>query len=148
VGRQLLFDAAGTGSEKSKPGETAHARPKLGAEVVAGKPDTIRIEKGTAGALGLKLDTVEAAPESQTLKLAGTLFIDSNRLAYVHCRFPGEVIQMGQVPKSIPTGPSTSSSMRFVRIGDTVSENQVLAVIWSKEMGEKKSDLVDALSKL
>ena len=35
-----------------------------------------------------------------------------------------------------------------MQFGDTVEKNQLLAVIWCKEVGEKKSDLVDALSKL
>jgi cobalt-zinc-cadmium efflux system membrane fusion protein len=38
--------------------------------------------------------------------------------------------------------------MRPLQFGDSVTEGQVLAVIWCKEVGEKKSDLVDALSKL
>ena len=33
-------------------------------------------------------------------------------------------------------------------LGDRVTKGQLLAVIWSKEVGEKKSDLVNALSKL
>ncbi len=33
-------------------------------------------------------------------------------------------------------------------MGDRVKKGQLLAVIWSKEIGEKKSDLVDALSQL
>jgi membrane fusion protein, heavy metal efflux system len=33
-----------------------------------------------------------------------------------------------------------------MRVGDLVTKGQLLAVIWSKEVGEKKSDLVNALS--
>ena len=34
---------------------------------------------------------------------------------------------------------------RPVRFGDAVNKGQLLAVIWSKDLGEKKSELVDAL---
>src|SRR5207237_9985785 len=32
--------------------------------------------------------------------------------------------------------------------GDSVVPGQVLAIVWSKDLGEKKSELVDAVSKL
>jgi cobalt-zinc-cadmium efflux system membrane fusion protein len=38
--------------------------------------------------------------------------------------------------------------MRTLRFGDRVKEGQLLAVVWSKDLGEKKSELVDALSQL
>jgi len=34
------------------------------------------------------------------------------------------------------------------RYGDYVKKGDVMFVIWSKEIGEKKSELVDAISKL
>ena len=37
--------------------------------------------------------------------------------------------------------------MRPIRYGDRVVKNQLLAVVWSKDIGEKKSELVNALSK-
>ncbi|MFO1021784.1 MAG: efflux RND transporter periplasmic adaptor subunit [Planctomycetales bacterium] len=37
---------------------------------------------------------------------------------------------------------------RPLRYGDAVKKDQLLAVVWSKEIGEKKSELVDAISKL
>src|SRR5262249_41733426 len=37
---------------------------------------------------------------------------------------------------------------RPITTGDKVSEGQLLAVVWSKDLGEKKSELVDALSQL
>ena len=35
-----------------------------------------------------------------------------------------------------------------LRVGDHVTKGQLLAIVWSKDIGEKKSDLVDALSQL
>src|SRR5439155_25050206 len=59
-----------------------------------------------------------------------------NSLFRVHTRFAGEVVELGSI-KGKP-----------VRHGDKVEKDQLLAVIWSKDLGEKKSELVDALSKL
>ena len=38
--------------------------------------------------------------------------------------------------------------MRPIRFGDHVEKGQILAVLWSSELGEKKSEYVDALSRL
>lgn len=146
----MIGFAIGRGVIATEPAAERHesaAPPIEGAELVRGKADTIRLPKSSQKALGLRLDMVENASDTSRLVLSGTLFIDSNRLAYVHSRFPGEVIEMGQVPKRTP-GSTSDQSKRNVRIGDTVEENQILAVLWSKDMGEKKSDLVDALSKI
>ena len=40
------------------------------------------------------------------------------------------------------------STVRQVQLGDRVVQDQLLAVVWSKDLGEKKSELVDALSQL
>lgn len=40
------------------------------------------------------------------------------------------------------------SNLHGLRMGDRVRKGQLLAVVWSKEIGEKKSELVDAISKL
>src|SRR5262249_17887412 len=37
---------------------------------------------------------------------------------------------------------------RPLRFGDGVRKGQLLAVVWSKDLGEKKSELVDAVSRL
>src|SRR5262249_52738913 len=40
------------------------------------------------------------------------------------------------------------TEFRQLRLGDRVRKGQLLAVVWSKEFGEKKSQLIDALSQL
>src|SRR5262249_27058262 len=37
---------------------------------------------------------------------------------------------------------------RPLRVGDRIRKGQLLAIVWSKDLGEKKSELVDALSRL
>ena len=71
------------------------------------------------------------------LELAGTLMLDSDRLAHVRSRFAGEIVELG-------AGEGTSP----VSFGQPVRKGQLLAVIWSRDLGEKKSDLIDGLSQL
>jgi cobalt-zinc-cadmium efflux system membrane fusion protein len=59
----------------------------------------------------------------------------------VQTRFPGQVVEVGEVPDGDARSP------RSLKPGDYVQKDQVLAKLWSKEVGEKKSDLVDAISK-
>src|SRR5262249_20196637 len=42
----------------------------------------------------------------------------------------------------------TSRDRRPLRLGDPVRKGQLLAVVWSKDLGEKKSELIEALSRL
>ncbi len=93
------------------------------------------------------LSTAQAAAPSRPIKLPpfpGCLALDSNRLARVRSRFPGEVVSVGTRP-----GPDELASLaRPLRFGDRVRQGDLLAVVWSKDLGEKKSELVDALCKL
>ena len=41
-----------------------------------------------------------------------------------------------------------SSGERPLSVGDAVRKDQLLAVVWSKDLGEKKSELIDGLAKL
>ena len=63
---------------------------------------------------------------------------DTNRLSHVHTRFPGEITEIGTVP----------GGYRPIDFGETVHKDQLLCVLWSRDLGEKKSELIDALSQL
>lgn len=94
--------------------------------------------------------------------LPGSLALDPNRMARVHARFPGEVIELGLTFEWSTTLPSlvlamrqgwidmltslTSARARPLAFGDVVAPGQLLAVVWNKDLVEKKWELVDALS--
>jgi cobalt-zinc-cadmium efflux system membrane fusion protein len=121
-------------------------------------------------AMGLRTSAVEAAGNPPPLRLVGSLFVDSDRLIHVRSRFDGEIVAIatndnppaaqdpsGQhareqsMHRTLPAGQleaGRGDGRRALRFGDRVVRNQVLAVIWSKEVGEKKSDLIDAYSRL
>ena len=80
--------------------------------------------------------------------LAGSLALDPNRLAQVHPRFAGEVVEIATVPDEEECGSNGGTATRPLRFGDEVRKGQLLAVLWSTALGEKKSEYVDALSAL
>lgn len=80
------------------------------------------------------------------LVLSGSLAFDPTRLYRVQARFPGEVIKLGTTPDRTPAG--TTALPRRLNIGDRVAKGDVMAVVLSKDLGQAKSALVDALVKL
>jgi len=112
--------------------------------------DTLLVPADVQRALDLRTVQVVAASRPRKLpSLTGTLAIDTNRLVRIHARFAGEVVSLGRAEEYDPSaGPAAASSGRSLRYGDTVRKGQLLAVVWSKDLGEKKSELIDAVSKL
>ncbi|MBL9093479.1 MAG: efflux RND transporter periplasmic adaptor subunit [Planctomycetaceae bacterium] len=104
-------------------------------------PDTVVLPLDVMKRLAVRTAAVEAVPKSRPLRLPGSLMLDSNRLARVHSRFEGHVMSLGALKES-------SGKSRPLQFGDAVKKDQVLAVLWSKEIGQKKSELLDAYSAL
>lgn len=119
-------------------------------ELIGGKPGAMRISKEVVKNLAVVTEPVVLAPAPEPLKLSGSLFVNPNRMVRVHARFAGEVIAIGVYDPTNSQDPNSHviATPRPLQFGDTVKEDKLLAVIWSKEVGEKKSELVDALSQL
>lgn len=109
-------------------------------EIVRDRPDTIRFSSESLEALKIRMVVVQEAPPPEPLRLPGKVVIDPNRLIPVHSRFSGELVRIGTVKDGTEDRP--------LRYGDHVEKNDLMGVVWSKEIGEKKSELVDAVSKL
>jgi cobalt-zinc-cadmium efflux system membrane fusion protein len=132
---------------KRAPAESAPAGESTSpAESVPGRPDALRLPPDVVRALRIQIIEAQPATQPQTLELSGRLAIDANHLARVHARFGGEVVEIARVPDQGRPGGQTV--LRSLRVGDLVEENQLLAVIWSRDLGEKKSELIDTLSRL
>lgn len=113
--------------------------------------NTLLIPPPVMKSLGIATEKVVVPQKPLQLPpLSGCLAVDNNRLVHVHSRFPGEVVALGTDSgyETDSASPEWTSRGRPVRFGDKVRKGQLLAVVWSKDLGEKKSDLVDALSKL
>jgi membrane fusion protein, heavy metal efflux system len=102
--------------------------------------DAIHVPAGIAAHLGIRTSTVATVETPVRLPdFPGVLALDNDRLSHVHARFGGEIVELGR---------STDGTNRTLRVGEQVRQGDLLAVIWSTELGEKKSALVDALAKL
>jgi cobalt-zinc-cadmium efflux system membrane fusion protein len=108
-----------------------------------GQTDTLRFAPEALKKMGYRMATVEPAPPPPPLRLQGRVDLDPESLVHVKPRFAGKVVETGKFEEGPPGEPP-----RTLRYGDPVRKDQVLAVIWSTEVGAKKSELVDALSKL
>jgi cobalt-zinc-cadmium efflux system membrane fusion protein len=123
----------------------AAASPVL--SLVHGSDNRLKLSPGLIQSLGVRLAQAQVGAEHHRLKLSGSLFADSNRMVRVHSRFAGEVISIGSVqPPDLGERPAALN--RPLRLGDRVTKGQLLATVWSKDVGEKKSDLVNTQSKL
>lgn len=102
--------------------------------------DTIQVPASIAEKMGLRAAAVGAVNAPVSLPdFQAVLALDNDRLSRVHARFNGEVVELGQ---------SADGSDPTPRVGQRVRKGDLLAVIWSTELGTKKSALVDALAKL
>jgi len=117
-----------------------------------GRPDTdtLIVPPDVFSSLGLVVKTAEAPTRRPRLTgLNGTLALDTNRMVRIHTRLPGEVVAIGTTDDPNSMGAVQDGvSTRPLRAGDKVREDQLLAVVWSKDLGEKKSELVDTVSRL
>lgn len=115
------------------------------ARLVAGREDEIELPREVVGRLGVTTAPVQTAVTPRPLELAGSLSFDPNYLGRVQARFPGEVVALGTIyghaSSDFPDEP-------ILRYGNTVKKGQLLAVVLSKDLGEKKSEMVDALVRL
>jgi cobalt-zinc-cadmium efflux system membrane fusion protein len=150
---------------------SASADSEPSAELVPGRDDTVRLAPAVVKKLGIRVAEVkELSPSrepvpphraqgqrgfdgwteaaiaeairSRFLHLTGFLGLDTNNLAPVRSRFPGEVVQVGTVQER---GASLQTVPRPLSYGDRVSKGQLLVVVWNADLGNKKNDLVDAI---
>ncbi len=111
------------------------------ASLVPGKANAVRLPAAEVARLGLRVAEVPppAPPQPRRLELVGTLAADPDRIVRVGSRFAGIVHEIGK---------TEGAGGRTLRVGDRVSRGQVLAVVWSKDLAEKKAALLDGLARL
>jgi len=126
---------------------------EVAVRLVKGGDDSMTLTSEMVRSFGLRTTLARASDSKAELVLFGSLFIDPARMMRAHARFPGEVISIGKVTPT-PDESSADGSDRAtveprpLRVGDFVHKGDLLAIIWCKDVGEKKSDLVDALSQM
>jgi cobalt-zinc-cadmium efflux system membrane fusion protein len=110
----------------------------LAAVLEPGLKDALRITPEALDRLGIRTVAAKPSDLGDGLNLQGTLGIDPARLQEVRPRFRGEIVELGK----------SGDGDRTLQFGDAVKKGQLLAVLWSRELGEKKSELIDALVQL
>jgi cobalt-zinc-cadmium efflux system membrane fusion protein len=108
------------------------------AELVLGVTNALHLQPNAVDRLGIEIAPAQVSKLPQTLELVGTLSLDPTRLQEVRSRFDGEIVEIGK----------TSDGSRALQYGDNVRKGQLIAVLWSPDLGETKSKLVDALVQL
>ncbi len=114
------------------------------ARLVSGNSE-IELPPDVVERLGVTSDPVQQAAAPRPLELAGSLNFDPNKLGRVQSRFPGEVITIGITTYKDANGQTSERPLDY---GDRVTKGQIMAVVLSKDLGEKKSELVDTLTQL
>jgi cobalt-zinc-cadmium efflux system membrane fusion protein len=117
---------------------SAAAGPISAPELATGAKDALTLPADVSKRLAVQTEAVRPSSAPAPLDLSGTLMLDPDRLSHVHARFPGEIVELGP-------GDGRSPAVGF---GQRVRKGQLLAVIWSQDLGEKKSELIDALSQM
>jgi membrane fusion protein, heavy metal efflux system len=129
---------------KADSGSVYNSEHVHAAQLVGDRTDRLALPADVASkSIGIQIKPARKATETRKLELAGSLALDPARLVRVHSRFSGEVIEIAPISVS---EPGKATYQRPLRLNDRVEKGQVLAVVWNTDLGNKKNELVDALS--
>jgi cobalt-zinc-cadmium efflux system membrane fusion protein len=144
-----LNGRAGMPAGDNKAPDVRPPAKRLIVELVEGVPHTIRVPQNVRAGLAVQ-PSVAAVPATQgrPLSMPGSTALDPARVIRIKTRFNAEVVEIAQVPDNTQRTPSGETVLRDIRPGDRVCKGDVLAVVWSVDVGGRKSDLVDALVQL
>ncbi|HEY7311596.1 MAG TPA: response regulator [Gemmataceae bacterium] len=150
AGLAAAIPALGTPSIQRllRPGDARLVHPvdEAHASLASDSDEEIELPPKVVERLGITTNPVSTEVAKRRLQLPGSLAFDPNHLASVQSRFAGEVIAIGTYENRDAANNSTGN--RPLLYGDRVTKGQLLAVVLSKDLGEKKSELIDALVKL
>ncbi len=155
VGAILLISTLSNSTDKDRKGdlEKEHeAFPEIQlAKGPDGKPllDTIVVPQAVLNVLHVgKVQAAKKATDKLPLVMPGSTALDPSRIGRVRARFSGEVREIIEKSEPAPRGSEKGSITHELRTGDTVEKGKPVAILWSVDVGSKKSDLVDALVQL
>jgi membrane fusion protein, heavy metal efflux system len=125
------------------------AKSRLAVELVEDVPHTLSVPERVRKALGIQESEVAQTPkQARPLVMPGSTALDPARVMRVRTRFNAEVVEITQIPDEERRTVSGQTAFREIRPGDRIRKGDVLAVVWSTDVGSRKSDLVDALVQL
>jgi cobalt-zinc-cadmium efflux system membrane fusion protein len=113
----------------------------LAAKLVQGDPGGLELPPAVVESLGLTTVVAEPPAGSRPLRLSGFVNYDPDYMQRVHALFGGEVIEIPEVEENV----RGTTERRKLSFNDRVHKGDLLAVVWSKDLGQMKSTLVDAV---
>jgi CheY-like chemotaxis protein/multidrug efflux pump subunit AcrA (membrane-fusion protein) len=116
----------------------------LSAKLADGDPDGLVLEAPVVKELNLTTAVLEAAAHTRPLRLSGFINYNPDYMQRVHALFGGEVIEIPEVEENV----RGITERRKLSFNDHVRAGDLLAVVWSKDLGQMKNSLVDALVRL
>ena len=136
-------------AEKEAPPE----KETLGVKLVAG--NSLLVPEEVRKSLGIRQDGVdqiavaEKPARTRPLVMPGSTALDPARLIRVRVRFaPADVVEIGKIDDPHGSPGNVPPLRRELQAGDPVKKGDLLAVLFSVDVGNKKNDLFDALSQL
>jgi len=137
--------------EVSAPVRDVPETPALGVELVKDMPNTLQVPEDVRLALGIRKNkqdqyaVAETPTHTRPLMLSGTTNLDPTTLYRIRIRFaPAEVAEVGKFHAFSPSRAG-ETELRELHSGDPVKKGDLLAVLYSPDVGAKKNDLIDAL---
>ncbi len=149
LGAMKLPWAPGAGEASAPPAKDA------GVELVSGIPNCLRVPDDTQKSLGIvrgkvaQIAIAERPSRKTALEMPGSTALDPSHLIRVRVRFaPADVVRIGQIKDPHGSPGNIPLLTRNLQVGDPVKRGDLLAVLFSIDVGNKKNDLFDALSQL
>ncbi len=128
---------------------------ELDVRLVAGKPNSLLVPEEVRKSLGIRkgnadqIAVAEPPTRKRPLVMPGSTALDPARLIRVRVRFaPAEVVEIGKIDDPHASPGNIPPLRRDLQAGDPVKKGDLLAVLFSVDVGNKKNDLFDALSQL
>ncbi len=118
------------------------------AEQSDAKSSTVAVPRSVAEQNHMAIAIAQRPTRERQLDLRGELAIDINKLVHVHALFPGRIVEISPASEVAKPSARYPTGKRPLGFMDRVGKGQPLAVMWSKDFGEKKSELVDAMANL
>jgi cobalt-zinc-cadmium efflux system membrane fusion protein len=127
----------------------------LAVELVAGSPNSLLVPEEVRKSLGIRKGNVdriavaERPSRTRPLVMPGSTALDPARLIRVRVRFaPADVVEIGKIDDPHSSPGNIPPLRRDLQAGDPVKKGNLLAVLFSVDVGNKKEDLFDALCQL
>jgi cobalt-zinc-cadmium efflux system membrane fusion protein len=117
-------------------------------------PDEVRVGLGITRGKIERIVEVKRPKQAQAMTLPGSTMLDTGRLWRIRIRFPARVVEIAPrldeegkpVVDDVASKTQGKTIMRELRTGDTVKKGQRLGTFESADVGNIKSNLVDAIS--